>query len=114
MLIMALVVSPLVIFLCLRVNPYPLVFRCLGNGVRRCGIRQHNRLREQKTHADSQHRGQKRILNWLKAAAAKYNSTSLILRIFIGLVAGVTLAIVPLSTKLLFMGLFFNHAAFCV
>ncbi len=29
MLIMALVVSPLVIFLCLRVNPYPLVFRCL-------------------------------------------------------------------------------------
>ena len=36
----------------------------------------------------------KRILNWLKAAAAKYNSTSLILRIFIGLVIGVILAIV--------------------
>ena len=36
----------------------------------------------------------KRILNWLKAAAAKYNSTSLILRIFIGLVVGVILAIV--------------------
>ncbi|WP_297566611.1 serine/threonine transporter SstT [uncultured Faecalibaculum sp.] len=29
MLIMALVVSPLVIFCCLRVNPYPLVLRCL-------------------------------------------------------------------------------------
>lgn len=29
MLVMALVVSPLVIFLCLRVNPYPLVWRCL-------------------------------------------------------------------------------------
>lgn len=29
MLIMALVVSPLVIFCCLHVNPYPLVFRCL-------------------------------------------------------------------------------------
>lgn len=29
MLFMALVISPLVIFLCLHVNPYPLVFRCL-------------------------------------------------------------------------------------
>lgn len=29
MLVMALVVSPFIIFLCLHVNPYPLVFRCL-------------------------------------------------------------------------------------
>ena len=29
MLVMALVVSPIVIFCCLHINPYPLVFRCL-------------------------------------------------------------------------------------